>query len=1509
MEAKSTKNQNKSGMSTIQAVIIENLYYTVYTPRCSFFEFVLTRISMSFIQLGCIAIMLETKQIFSCSIKESQGASIVITGMQISVPWYFIIILELFCLFHLFTYLFFWFVLYLSNFLEYSNRLLFIKNCFGTKYMQGITFYIMSLAGPCLLTFYLINSQFLISGNGDALTGAIFSIFNYLILFFVVIYATFGMTLNITVLCDKPTDNGLSLRTGTLLLFYENMNITLSILLILFQFNKNASKLLILVSSLLFAIFRSKEIMLEPYNNAKFNSACLMIFNCEMIVSFIIFLINGSIIHIESSIPITGLTLCVIILFGVRTGMLVNLKNLFYGVINADANISLIQIRIIGKYFAKLISAIKYTNKTIFYSAIKNEISPMFFCLAYCRHHLKNCKKVSCLCRGIDERQLKSLQSTDLVTVAKEDFNISSLIKILMKLLLVEFREKHYQLAEENETIYSTIHWLVHVEKNCPLSLTLISDLKKRKISFSLTFRLAMIEKEIMVYERSQAVHSEDYINELNEFSQIINIEIEYKTILKPVMSFIKNFEKMYNNYAKRSVNLYKISQICVNIYESELLYLKKLRTFQDNLKIQWLDNMFNVYFYSKFNKYSIKEIEKSQKVMENAEISFTKLTFYMLVSTEAKARGIIAECSKNIEQLLGIKKKGIKGVSINHFIPNPINKLHDKLIEGSLTTNKAKIMENFRRLFLIDDRGFIVPVKLVVKRYFDFKKSHFYYFAHIEKLSIKKEVIFCRQDGLIGGLSCRISLIFGIHLNEVVDKIELQFFIPSLKGFFDDFNNLKTSKDSTKMSKLIEDTNRKLQLESIYLFLRPVDSNSTNSNRNSIKVKRDSEPVQNCQFETNSLALVFSALQARTSSAPKRYKVKLNIQEIKTANESYFMIEFTTIKPISITNSQLKSKCVKFIFRMTLLKLFIRACVNKIPIDLILKKKDKKGRRVSAFKMMLRSMQSSNMLINSAMLASERSLKLKEKKDNNIIKALNFFPFEFTFFKKLGISGILLSIILGFLFIFYVGQTSLYSFKYFSIAFSEAKFIVSSGAFLNHKTIASMSPSVDASNLIKSINSNKTLNILANFYIFQNNTDLFTISKFNESKLEYKAIKNNFEVPVNVNLFDQMLEVAQYLNKLDNSLVSVDMIIKKIYSIQLSQKDNSSGDLLITVLDSLDWTINFATTLYTIFILSFLTLMTVILFRIQSYLNLLYTFGLKIDFSEKIFKKLNLFKQKIGDSLQRSSNYEKESDPGYLNVPNKVVRIRFNPFVLVTGLLVVVGLFGSSSVLIHIWNNKFSMNMNRFLEIQNLFISNSYQFTLALEKILRPSSNLIFDQNLFIGQMVQQEVILFDSNSDFPEFSEYVSQFRTDLCNLRSVKNIAICSTIQNGIFMSDYKIVINYLIHNLPQWLNSTNISNISEIYCFVTLTRLINSDLNDIIGQISLNFLTQSLSLLQSFCFLMVICHVVFLYYFIAYAVRPMHRKLASAFRMVKLLKPSVIKTNSKMKDFVEYVNKSV
>jgi hypothetical protein len=936
--------------------------------------------------------------------------------------------------------------------------------------------------------------------------------------------------------------------------------------------------------------------------------------------------------------------------------------------------------------------------------------------------------------------------------------------------------------------------------------------------------------------------------------------------------------------------------------------YMELLARFHDNPQIICFHDTFQRHFLWRYNKYSSSSQTKENPSFNSSLANSVLNSFFLLVNATSNNFGVIIGCSKNIDGLLGVKKAAAIGISINHFIPHPINSFHDQFMQKSLQVNSMFIMDKLRNLFILDDRGFLVAVTIIIKRNYDYKNSSFNFFALIEKPEKKSEMIFCRQDGLISATTNRISHLFTGNSLEVIGKMPLSKIVPSLGAFFDRVNSDVTPPSG--IQPIIDEFNANHLSKKINMFLQPIPIAQPANFDSKKGLSQNSISNTNVVSDQNPLAIVFSALQLRTQSAPKRYGVKVEIQPIETPFEVFFVFRLSSIKPCYLTSAHLKCKMVVLMFRITLLKLFFRACAKKMSMQLVFNRKARrKSKKDSTFKSMIKSIQSSNPLMTSTIVNTQQDLFEKRPLQQNVLKAGVYVPGEYQMVKYAAIFTIAMSLSVT-IFVFVLVLDVLdESYPYFSISFSEPRFLASSFAYLTAKQMKIMNPSPEASILVKSWESLGLGRILANFNIFQEDPGVFEVLNLGHKNFSFSVQNELFEQSIPTNIYDSMINFGYSLNRpaVNQSLLT--RVMGMLYNIQLAQQSVEVINPLRAILNKGTSSLMLINICLAGFLCLFLVAVTFILRRILGYLNMIYNFGTKLSFSEKTFKRITKLRLKIGASTSHQISHEKDTLETHTRISSEITNIKIPKIRYAILSLMLWVMFLGFPLFAYIWHLTITTYSNRLVDTRNLLTENSYKFSVCLQKILQPESKFVFDPEAILKKFIDQNTLMFNTDHSFPEMTPYKPMFQSNLCKLSGLKMYNFCPSLENGLFLNDYLTTSNYMIKNLPHWLKQKDISNMSDVFLIMSMMRALNPEFQTIINNINTHHFEDSVKSLKVVFICALLANAFFVGVSVFAVLFVLRRRMVAALRIVRLLKSKVVYSNSKIKAFVETANQSI
>jgi hypothetical protein len=532
MEAKISRRKAKFDISDWKDAFLESLYLMVYKPMCSTAEFVVSRMAMTIIHLMCLVVLLDNHAAISNIVVDAQGIMVGWWGAQFVIRWELIAAMQVGVVGSLTVYLMGWVVSVIQLCCRSQNRHYKIRDRCESTFNRRVTFYLMALGGPILILFFIANEALL--ANAETQNNLlILSILQNIVRVYIFVFGLFALILNFASLCDKPCLDSFAVRSGTMLLFFENLHLLCSVSFSFFQIHHIDLQKVATVSHFFFFILRFKELLKIPFVNPAFNLWSLVFLSIESISS-LIFVISADADTLAFGVFKVGISsMIVVVLVSLRLGHFLNIKIQISSLLSQNPNRHLEQTHVLTIFSESLMFYLDNINRQTVFGQILVEEPYLFHLISVVVGHRKSCSLVTCFCRNLElPAPNASASASHSKSHAGAEFDRETLRQFMRSLI------NGMYAADVQDTFrscgsYALIHWLVHVEQNFCLAMTLISQLFTRKISVLMSLRLSFIKNEIKLYERSKSLHTLNYFEQQEKLARILDSEKQFKQITK----------------------------------------------------------------------------------------------------------------------------------------------------------------------------------------------------------------------------------------------------------------------------------------------------------------------------------------------------------------------------------------------------------------------------------------------------------------------------------------------------------------------------------------------------------------------------------------------------------------------------------------------------------------------------------------------------------------------------------------------------------------------------------------------------------------------------------------------------------------------------------------------------------------------------------------------------------------------------------------------------------------
>lgn len=1500
MAAKSAHNKTEV-KQTARENLIEFRYLLAYQMKANWLAFCISRLLGFIFIIFCFAIsssiiVLHFEKSDNLLDLYSLSGSQIIIRLPPSVLRYaqFIILAVLLSFTGSTTYL----LLRLWN--ASPKQIIDIHSSFEGTIPNKLSYYLLTWAGPFSLTLLGLDQMCKVKDEEALFDGGLSLAARIILIAVSVVYLPLGWLFSYVGFSDRRSANNVTLQPLSNYLWYDQISFTLSAFSIFsIGFGFNISEY-IFVGYLALSSKKWTELSMLPFSDTAVTQFCLIINFCEnislVVISFSSLFRNSINFALYFSLP---LILAIFILAG-RVGSNLGTRVLLSQLFNKSLNLDLTKIKLMVWILADVRLRLKQIKEQPLLLNRFYKDSFFFLLVSFFKRHKSECHLTNCICHGRSDKL-----DGDTCVRPKKYINLKSMIKDLITLSLRGVISTMSE-AISIQALYIYAHWLVHCERNVVYGLVTIAQLKARNVPVRIMFALEMLVREIrLIHESRQNNLSEEKIRQ-NSLVEIIRAQKEFEIVSKNSRNFLRTFESLCSELISTQIVFQEVENYIVRLTKEEERLKGSMEAFKHNPKIRWFKQIFTRQFALHFNFSLETTPNKLNTDIESTEYkNYSDQNFFLLVGSYGRDLNKILDCSKNIDQLLGKNALATRYSDINKIIPQPVSESHNQYLINYINKAKSEIMDKVRLAFLVHNDGYLISVNMTIKNFFDYKNHRFLFFCHIKKKK-QQQLVLCDNSGFIYGMTQRISKVFAWNPTQDVGNRQIYQYIPQLGEFFAK-NKLSKKLEPSLQQKLDSANNQLMHTKLTYFSLSMKQSRQESERR-----LEDHEKDRSSNY-TPAMQVIYQTLSRYCKYQPRRYKIKANITFLSANSSLFYVINFSKINPVQLSDIQIKSRWMTFLYRITIMKLFVKSWKlgHDINVRENLTKNDPSYRKASTFRELVRTLPATNRRVGlSSIMVSNHTLPRPDRAQSreSIIKVKDYLPLEFTL-----IRWVLL------FFVLCVTSYSVYSLNYLITKTTQTiSFIddtISPETIFNplvelmtakqFKNDFKAQPGLDLATEIESNWSAKAQKV---FDIFQLKPELISESAFENSNFIYNSTDDTYERVSQYNVFDTMTHAMYYLNR---KTVSPRLVTKSSGMLETIRQQLSKSIALnpsMIIIDELVTYMRYDIVIFTITFSLFFVIFFVIFVRLHRYKNMMIEFGTKIQFHNDVFRRIQKLRNLLGlgeNKIKSDNSNAKKNELAtitvYKSIPFPWIRV-----LAIIGTASVCLFWYTGFILIPLSN--FSTNMIQIFETKKLITQNSFDTGIALHKILMPASIMALDVNQFRERVNSQNSFLSNDRS-LSFWSEDIHRiFITSLCGDSPLSQYTFCDQVEGGLFKNSYLTASTYIIQRVPIWLNDLKSDPPEAIFASMIMIRIATLWLTEIIKTMGSNVCSNSIATSIVAFAISILTTAALVWIIIAVFERRSRFKLLACFRLVCFLRTELILSNSRIKQFIYKANRS-
>ena len=603
------------------------------------------------------------------------------------------------------------------------------------------------------------------------------------------------------------------------------------------------------------------------------------------------------------------------------------------------------------------------------------------------RIHRISCQDKKCFCGNDilnDEKTSKKLKINSI-----DEVPITAHLLKRMVLACVEHSEKTHI-----ETKLFYLHVTGCLVNNFQKAILDIKSLEHEITDLRTRYRIYCLKQNLLHEVKVDSRDDEAKVILKMNVDKVVFYENTFKELKIIVKAYIKALIEFFGAIKATVLDLDRVER---NIFELERLKMQYIicfdkikearpvqifdQAFRDSIMLGQMpasETNYNVYLHRASIKTKLSSINGDE--MEN--------TGYFMVDTNSRPLGKIFNVSHGAYKIIGFTSGDLNRITINNLIPYTIRQHHDSFLVKYLNTGIANFTVNQMNLFILNKAGFLVPVMMRIKKYFDIAKNRFLLLAYLTRKQMKDELIFVNSAGKIEGYSQGIIDTIKWRNYDMNQAIYIQYLMPFISDFFRDVRLNFSRLDKDNLNEFIKtyfDFNiykRSIKAK-IYIDESLNDFSCSPVSEAFDRAKKEKEDAKLINIYDTLYKTILRHAQQRS----KKFLVEFEIEGFPTPIDHFFIFRIKKIEPMNINPTLTTNAIVDFMFKLSLIKAFVkhwRYMSKKGSFD-------EKPRRLSYSLNMLSVGDKKRPVMAFHEMRNPRDSKLKKKRNSTTFKPQSF--------------------------------------------------------------------------------------------------------------------------------------------------------------------------------------------------------------------------------------------------------------------------------------------------------------------------------------------------------------------------------------------------------------------------------------------------------------------------------------------------------------------------------------
>lgn len=526
--------------------------------------------------------------------------------------------------------------------------------------------------------------------------------------------------------------------------------------------------------------------------------------------------------------------------------------------------------------------------------------------------HSTNCADPGCFCWEIIHDNEGSSFRNPLV------------VRLFLKQLFQVYLRKN-----QNDYFVRLIYaeFLLNFENKPILSLTELSSFPNKLISSRDRLLQFSIRQEVHRRWVSQTALILSNNEKDLEIIRFVEIADKISDLKDHSEELVVQFFKLIARFKSPSFTPEKAKSLIAVFSKTKHKYLKI---------VQKIKNRYLPPLHGKIMDLCIPEEENRERLINPKLSKLSQANFvqnqsfcFLIVSLSKNELGTILKADSKIKGLLGFEPSNLVNSTLSSILPPEVGDEHQKSMEDFIQTNSSEFNHHEKGNFLMCKEDGMRGVEIYIKPFVNIQNYSACLFTAVDGRKSTDQALICDHLGSVLAVTKDFYNKTNWRFREAKKNSLIISLIPEAKSI------LEKTQSGASSSSLGTDERLKYFEAFLYVdFIALKNHGSIENKERSPQMlfeKTSQYSVKTILPNLRSSPLQVSPFQPNLMDMPvKKFCIKFTVQELRISSRIFYCFDIPTIKPKALPDSITNQKVITFVFRISLLKIFIRKVLKR---------------------------------------------------------------------------------------------------------------------------------------------------------------------------------------------------------------------------------------------------------------------------------------------------------------------------------------------------------------------------------------------------------------------------------------------------------------------------------------------------------------------------------------------------------------------------------------------------